>query len=69
MTYAGTIESPLTSAFDHRPFVASYDLGYEYIQHHCIAVRCMVEDAHNEPSFAHVSDLQEVASAAGSRLS
>jgi hypothetical protein len=69
MTYAGTIESPLTSAFAHRPFVASYDLGYEYSQYRCIALRCMVEDAHNEPSFAHVSDLQEVASAAGSRLS
>ena len=69
MTYAGTIESPLTSAFAHRPIIASYDLGYEYSQYRCIALRCMVEDAHNEPSFAHVSDLQEVASAAGWRLS
>lgn len=62
MTYAGTIESPFTSASGRRPFVASYDLGHEYSQQHCVALQCMVEDADDEPSFDRVPHLEEVVS-------
>ncbi len=58
MTYANTIESPLASASACRPFLASYDLGYEYSPKHYIALQCMVEDSDEEPSFAHVPRLE-----------
>lgn len=61
MTYAGTIESRFTSASARRPFITSYDLGHEYSQQHYIALQCMVEDADEEPSSAHVPHLEEVA--------
>jgi hypothetical protein len=62
MTYAGKIESELTSASASRPFIASYDLGHEYSQQHYIELQCMVEDAEEQASFAHVPHLEEVAS-------
>jgi hypothetical protein len=30
------------------PPIASYDLGYEYSQEHCVALQSMIEDADNE---------------------
>lgn len=60
MTYAGRIESPRTSASVRRPFITSYDLGYEHSQQHYIALQCMFEDADEEPSFAHFPHLEEV---------
>jgi hypothetical protein len=60
MTCAGTNESPLTDASARRPFIASYDLGYEYSQEHCITLQCMVDDA-DVQSFAPVPHLEEVA--------
>ena len=63
MTSAGTIESPSTSASSRRPFIASYDLGYEFSQEYYIALQCLVEDA-DQVSFALVpqTEMEEVAS-------
>ena len=61
MTYAGKIESPLSSAPASRPLIASYDLGYEHSQQRLIDLQCMVEDADEEATSAHVPELQEVA--------
>jgi hypothetical protein len=61
MTRAAKIKSPLTSGSAQRPFIASYDLGYEYSQQHYIALQCMVEDADEEASFARVPQLEETA--------
>jgi hypothetical protein len=46
MTYS-EFTSPVSRSAS-RPFVASYDLGYEYTQEHYIALQCMLEDADNE---------------------
>ncbi len=62
MTYTGKNESPSSSGFASKPFIASYDLGYEYSQEHYIALQCMVEDADEEFSLAHDPHLEEVAS-------
>jgi hypothetical protein len=57
MTYA---ETPRASA--SRPFITSYDLGYEYTQEHYIELQCMVEDADAEvATFARVPELEEAA--------
>lgn len=62
MTYYGTVESPLSGAYESRPFIASYDLGYEFSQEHYIALQCMVEDAAEEDAtLAHVPQLEKVA--------
>jgi hypothetical protein len=50
MTYADAFESA-TGALQSRPFIASYDLGYEYSQQRYIALQCMVEDADRGPNF------------------
>jgi hypothetical protein len=60
MTYPGTPEAPVANS--SRPFIASYDLGYEFSQEHYIALQCMVEDAAEEDStLAHALELEEVA--------
>jgi hypothetical protein len=60
MTYSGIIESQLPRTA--RPFIASYDLGYEFSQEHYIALQCRVEDAAEEDTtLAHVPQLEEVA--------
>ena len=59
MTYAGIIESPSNTS--DRPFIASYDLGYEYSQQHYIALQCLVDDADDEPTFAYAPHLEQVA--------
>ncbi len=58
MTYASGFESN-ASALPRRPFITSYDLGYEYSQQHYIALQCMVEDADEEATFAHVPTVTE----------
>jgi hypothetical protein len=60
MTHSGTPESPAVTS--SRPFITSYDLGYEFSQEHYIALQCMVEDAEEEDStLAHTPELEEVA--------
>jgi hypothetical protein len=60
MTYSGTFESPLANS--SRPFIASYDLGYEFSQEHYVSLQCMVEDAaEEEATLAHVPELEKVA--------
>jgi len=53
MTYSSGFES-VTAALPRKPFITSYDLGYEYSQQHYIALQCMVEDADEEATLAHV---------------
>ncbi|MFY9910666.1 MAG: hypothetical protein WCF22_00220 [Candidatus Sulfotelmatobacter sp.] len=62
MTYSGKVESPLSGAYESKPFIASYDLGYEFSQEHYIALQCMVDDAAEEDAtLAHVPHLEQVA--------
>jgi hypothetical protein len=58
MTYSSGFES-IKAASPRKPFMASYDLGYEYSQQHYIALQCMVEDADEEATFAHVPVVTE----------
>lgn len=58
MTYAETQLSGTSAA---RPFLTSYDLGYEFTQEHYIELQCLVEDA-EEATCAHVPQLEEAAS-------
>jgi hypothetical protein len=59
MTYAETPHSGISSS---RPFLTSYDLGYEFSQEHYIELQCMVEDADAEgATFAGVPQLEETA--------
>lgn len=44
MTCSSRFESA-TDVLARKPFIASYDLGYEYGQEHCISLQSMVEDA------------------------
>jgi hypothetical protein len=60
MTYAETVESSI-SAKSGRPFIASYDLGYEYSQQHYIALQCLVEDADEDSSFVRALEPEAVA--------
>jgi hypothetical protein len=48
MTHSQEVESPLSGASNSRPFIASYDLGYEFSQEQYIALQCMVEDETDE---------------------
>lgn len=48
MTYSGTVKTPLSGPHQSRPFIASYDLGYEFSQEHYIELQCMVDDAAEE---------------------
>ncbi len=61
MAHAGTIKSSLSKTSATRPFIASYDLGYEFTQEHYIALQCMVEDADVEASLADVTPAERVA--------
>jgi hypothetical protein len=61
MTYAEPVESPV-SAPSARPFIASYDLGFEYSQQHYIALQCLVEDADENSSFVRALEPETVAS-------
>lgn len=63
MTYSGGFESAGTGALPRKPFIASYDLGYEYSQQHYIALQCMVEDADEDSTFAHSPSLPQEAAA------
>jgi hypothetical protein len=58
MTYAETVESPISRS--GRPFIASYDLGYEYSQQHYIALQCLVEDADEDSSFVRALEPEVV---------
>ena len=58
MTYSSGFES-IQGALPRKPFIASYDLGYEYSQQHCIALQCMVEDADEEATLAYVPGVAE----------
>jgi hypothetical protein len=60
MIYAATLESPVRSAPAPKPFIASYDLGYEYSQERYIALQGMVEDADEELECTPVRHLDEV---------
>lgn len=63
MTFSEISESPLPGTSASKPFVASYDLGYEFSQEHYIALQCMVEDETAEvATLSH--DLCEVAKVA-----
>jgi hypothetical protein len=62
MNEANAYENALRNSQSQRPFIASYDLGYEYSQQHYIALQCMVEDADEVPFASYVSQLEEVAS-------
>lgn len=62
MTYSGTVESTLSGAHESKPFIPSYDLGYEFSQEHYIALQCMVDDAAEEDAtLARVPQLEKVA--------
>lgn len=54
-------KSSLASSTTSRQIIASYDLGYEYSQDHYISLQCMVEDAAEEASFAHVPEDEKAA--------
>jgi hypothetical protein len=62
MTYLGKVEFPLSGAYESKPFIASYDLGYEFSQEHYIALQCMADDAAEEDAtLAQVPQLEQVA--------
>ena len=62
MSYSGKVEFPLSGAYQPKPLIASYDLGYEFSQERYIALQCMVEDADEEDAtLAHVPQLEKVA--------
>lgn len=61
MSEMNASENSVSSSQLRRPFIASYDLGYEYTQQHYIALQCMVEDADEAPSLAYAAQLEEVA--------
>jgi hypothetical protein len=58
MTYSSGFES-IASALPRKPFIASYDLGYEYSQQHYIELQCMIEDADEEATYAHLPSVGE----------
>ena len=62
MNEANAYENALRNSQAQRPFIASYDLGYEYSQQHYIALQCMVEDADEVPFVSYVPQLEEVIS-------
>jgi hypothetical protein len=61
MTHIDPTSSPLSGTSASKPFIGSYDLGYEYSQEHYIALQCMVEDAAEEATYAHIPAHEEVA--------
>ncbi len=62
MSFDNTFAAPLTGTFAGKPFVSSYDLGFEHSQEHYIALQCMLEDAEEQPAVAQVPELAAVAS-------
>jgi hypothetical protein len=57
MTFSSGFES--SRGLSRRPFIASYDLGYEYSQQRYIALQCMLEDEDEERTLAHVPTVAE----------
>jgi hypothetical protein len=62
MNEMNAYENTARNSQSRRPFIASYDLGYEYSQQHYMALQCMVEDADEAPSLSYAAQLEEVAS-------
>lgn len=52
MTSSSAFKTPLSDPCELRPFIASYDLGYEFSQEHYIELQCMVDDAAEEDETA-----------------
>ncbi|MGD0990479.1 MAG: hypothetical protein ABR874_21940 [Candidatus Sulfotelmatobacter sp.] len=61
MTHTNPVQSSNSGSSSSRPFIASYDLGYEYSQDHYLALQCMMEDAAEAATFAHHPSREEVA--------